>query len=206
MRRLGLFAYWKQPGRQGGRKSRPDCAWPARLARYLATVLPNLNFLVVDGAFPGSDTQFSLRDPQIASVRGLCRGRAQCSSPPPRTGLKPFSGDGPAPVSKLGAATPIIDALDLVLIDHTANDLQQPPDYNVAALRALARYEQLNVATAVVEAALPKTCYYNGCGKTGGRPAGSGRLTSPPRTRSIPQSSTRSFAGAGPPSGVCGGA
>ena len=89
--------------------------------------------------------------------------------------LKPFSGDGPAPVSKLGAATPIIDALDLVLIDHTANDIQQPPDYNVAALRALlARYEQLNVATAVVEAALPKTCYYNGiqCGKTGGRPAG----------------------------------
>ena len=60
VRRLGLFAYWKQPGRQGGRKSRPDCAWPARLARYLATVLPNLNFLVVDGAFPGSDTQFSL--------------------------------------------------------------------------------------------------------------------------------------------------
>ena len=38
VRRLGLFAYWKQPGRQGGRKSRPDCAWPARLARYLATV------------------------------------------------------------------------------------------------------------------------------------------------------------------------
>jgi len=60
VRRLGLFAYWKQPGRQGGRKSRPDCAWPARLARYLATVLPNLNFLVVDGAFPGSDTEFSL--------------------------------------------------------------------------------------------------------------------------------------------------
>ena len=94
--------------------------------------------------------------------------------------LKPFSGDGPAPVSKLGAATPIIDALDLVLIDHTANDLQQPPDYNVAALRALlARYEQLNVATAVVEAALPKTCYYNGiqCGKTGGRPAGLWKLS-----------------------------
>lgn len=182
VRRLGLFAYWKQPGRQGGRKSRPDCAWPARLARYLATVLPNLNFLVVDGAFPGSDTQFSLTT--LKSHQ-----------------LKPFSGDGPAPVSKLGAATPIIDALDLVLIDHTANDLQQPPDYNVAALRALlARYEQLNVATAVVEAALPKTCYYNGCGKTGGRPAGlwATHVAAANESNTTVVDAT-DFAGAGPP-------
>ncbi|KAJ1454715.1 hypothetical protein M885DRAFT_565955 [Pelagophyceae sp. CCMP2097] len=54
----GVYAHWHNPAKSRG--SRSSCSWSGRLSRYLAALLPQLNYLVVNCAQGGTNSEYSL--------------------------------------------------------------------------------------------------------------------------------------------------
>ena len=119
----GVYAWWTAP-----KTGRIQCGWPARLTRYLARLLPRLNFVVINGA------------------QGGCSSSCALTKVNAELGKRVLNEPTNAKWTKL--VQPIGENVDLVLLDFNANDAQKP-NCSAATFEALVHYAVVAVSNAV---------------------------------------------------------
>jgi hypothetical protein len=119
----GNYAFWAKPSPIHGVGDVQLCSWPARLARYIANLLlpEDRNFVVLNGGIGGCDSMYHVLNAYSNFEERLVNN--------PSPGMR---------WSKMNR--PIINDVDLILIDLTANDLQKLPEIYMSSMEALVRY------------------------------------------------------------------
>lgn len=118
----GNYAFWAKPNPIHDFGDVQLCSWPARLARYIANLLlpEERNFVVYNGGIGGCDSMYHV-------LNAYANFEERTANNPPGTKW-----------SKLDR--PLINDVDLILIDLTANDLQKLPEIYMPSMEALVRY------------------------------------------------------------------